>query len=129
MREIFLLPEWLLQKCAESSCEKLSKICITLWGIWYWRNMRVWEEKMINFAIAMEGSFHTVEEWRKARCKQKIDVKSATNISELEKIRWSHPEGTLKVNVDAAFYEDAPTCTIGMLIRDHRGSFSGKGGL
>lgn len=47
-----------------------------------------------------------------------------TIVKEKEKINWVRPEeGTLKLNVNASFVNDAETCTIGMLLRDHTGSF------
>lgn len=84
----------------------------------------MWEDKSINPAIAMEGSFQVVEEWKKARGKEILTTGCDTNVQEKVKAKWIKPEeGTLKLNVDASFRSDVETCTIGMLIRDHAGSF------
>ena len=38
--------------------------------------------------------------------------------------RWYPPiEGELKINVDASFYMDSSSCIVGMVLRDHNGSF------
>ena len=42
--------------------EEITKICIVLWGIWFWRKKRVWEDKSVSTAIAMGHSFSHVEE-------------------------------------------------------------------
>ncbi|KAL8133721.1 hypothetical protein AgCh_008966 [Apium graveolens] len=67
MRNVTSAQEWLLKKFSEASHEELGKIYVVLWGVWYWRNKRVWEGKMINPKLAIEGSFRTVEDWRKVR--------------------------------------------------------------
>lgn len=38
--------------------------------------------------------------------------------------RWQHPEtGVFKVNVDASVFPSAQTLTIGIVMRDHMGTF------
>ena len=47
-------PEWLLHKLNTATAEELMKICVVLWGIWYWRNKKVWDDKMVTPAFAMD---------------------------------------------------------------------------
>ncbi|XP_074347086.1 uncharacterized protein LOC141685908 [Apium graveolens] len=44
MQEVEDVTIWLLGKLSTSRDEKLRKICTTLWGIWFWRNKKVWED-------------------------------------------------------------------------------------
>lgn len=39
-------PEWPIQKINEGLSTEISKIATVLWGIWYWRNKRVWDDKL-----------------------------------------------------------------------------------
>ncbi|XP_074367955.1 uncharacterized protein LOC141708293 [Apium graveolens] len=48
---------WLLQKLTDAKAEELLKICMVLWGIWYWKNKKVWDGKVVTAAFAMDSSF------------------------------------------------------------------------
>jgi hypothetical protein len=40
-----------------------------------------------------------------------------------QKVRWKPPElGTIKINTDASFFDDAISEGTGMVVRDHQGS-------
>lgn len=62
MRSVDDAPEWLLDKLSTAGGDEITKICIVLWGIWFWRKKRVWEDKSVSTAIAMGHSFSHVEE-------------------------------------------------------------------
>lgn len=55
-------PSWLLNKMESASLDEMHKVCTVLWGIWFWRNKRVWEEKVVTPNIAMENSFKSVQD-------------------------------------------------------------------
>lgn len=67
MNSVEYTPDWLLDKLFNASGEELNKICVTLWGIWIWRNKRVWENQSGSAALAIDSSLNVVLEWRKAR--------------------------------------------------------------
>lgn len=124
MSEVVYAPEWLLYKLESSSQAEVIKISTVLWGIWFWRNKRVWEEKVINPAIAMETSCRNVQEWRKAKERTKSSNGGINRVRECGNHRWRPPEqGKLKVNVDASVFSQAENFKIGMVIRDHNGEF------
>lgn len=77
MTEVEAAPSWLLDKLATASVEELVKISMVLWGIWNWRNRKVWDNKSVTGAFAMDESFKTLTNWREAR---KI-VKSTVPVS------------------------------------------------
>ncbi|XP_074346362.1 uncharacterized protein LOC141685140 [Apium graveolens] len=60
------------------------------WGIWFFRNKKVWESKSVNAATAMDWSSKGISEWRQ---------------------------------VDATDYQGASSFSIGMVLRNHEGSF------
>lgn len=52
--------DWLLSKLSESRVEEIVKLCMVLWGIWFWRNKKVWEGKEVT---ATAGSPRNQEEY------------------------------------------------------------------
>lgn len=54
-------PDWLVNKLSVCKDEEAVKVCIILWGIWMWRNKKVWEGKTVTVAIAMDSSFKSVK--------------------------------------------------------------------
>lgn len=81
-------PTWLLNTLSTGKSESSIKVYMILWGIWTWRNKRVWESKSVSAAIAMENSFHHVSEWRSARTRFKRSL--GTNVYQPTKhvVKW-----------------------------------------
>lgn len=63
-------PSWLLQKLSSAPSDESIKICTVFWGIWFGRNKKVWDDKLVSPTIAIEGSFKIVADWREARKSQ-----------------------------------------------------------
>lgn len=55
MREVHSATDWLLQKLEKGKHDEITSICLVLWGIWFWRNKKVWQNQCIKSAIAMEN--------------------------------------------------------------------------
>lgn len=113
-----------MQKIDEGVPEENSKIAMVLWGIWCWRNKKVWEDKLGSPSLAMDWSSKIISDWRKVmEDKAKRCNKAGPSIQE-EEHKWRPPEeGYVKVNVDAAVQQASQTCSLGMVIRDHQGNF------
>lgn len=106
MREVHSAPERLLQKLTNAKHDEVVVVCLVLWGIWFWRNKRVWQNQFINPSIAMENTFKMYKDWKSAR-KRSVTKRAVINsdVSNLKK--WQPPEpGQLKLNVDASFFQD-----------------------
>lgn len=116
-------PQWILNKLEVAKHEEVVNICVVLWGIWYWRNKKVWDDQTMNPVIAMENSSNVLKEWKAAR--QKHFPSSSCKVNRAsESRRWEPPKfGTIKLNVDASFFPEASTFSIGMVIRNHEGVF------
>lgn len=118
------VPEWVLLKLAEAPAEEVIRIFVVLWGIWFWRNKKVWENRSVSADFAMEGSFKMVNEWKEAKRKQTTAVQDRRKSVHKHGYKWTPPEvGALKINVDASVFPGSYTFSIGMLVRDHQGSF------
>lgn len=42
---------WLLEKISYAPADEAARISIVLWGVWYWRNKKVWDEKVVTPAF------------------------------------------------------------------------------
>lgn len=49
-------PSWLLESISNGGREQVEKIGTVLWGIWFSRNRKVWEEKVVSPGAAMNIS-------------------------------------------------------------------------
>lgn len=98
-------PECFLNKLETSTQGECVKIATILWGIWFWRNKKVWEDKTITADLAMEMSFRSVVEWRKARKVSKRQItRTETETAKISKKWCPPPQDYLKLNVDASFF-------------------------
>lgn len=124
MMEVFSAPDWLLEKLHSASHNEVVKICTIFYGIWYWRNKLVWENRVIAANLAMEGVFLQMKEWVEAR--KSVDKARVihTHSGNSNDKQWYPPDiNMMKVNVDASWHTEASSFTIGTVIRDHRGCF------
>lgn len=118
------VPDWLLNKLGAAQEEKAVKISTILWGIWLWRNRKVWEGKTISAATAIGNSSQYVSEWRKERLKRTLKSNALQQEKQVHTRKWKPlTEGVLKINVDASFITSSATFQIGMVLRNHQGTF------
>ena len=102
------------------------KIYVFLWGIWHWRNKKVWEGKIVTSEFAMDSSFRMLADWVHARksqknTKQDTDVRRANQKSSS---KWQPPAaGVFKKYVDASVYPGTNAFSIGMVMRNTEGTF------
>ncbi|XP_057779546.1 uncharacterized protein LOC130998129 [Salvia miltiorrhiza] len=99
------------------------KASMLLWQIWKDRNRKVWNEKQPVPATAVMTAASTWTEWRLARGSGtgRSSQQAATALC----LGWHPlPPGSIKCNVDAAFFEAERMMGIGMVIRDHNGAFA-----
>lgn len=69
LSEVFDVTGWLLDKINEAPADELVKLCTVLWGVWFWRNKKVWSDKVVTAAFAMDESCRLIDSWREARKK------------------------------------------------------------
>lgn len=113
--DIELSHEWLLQKLATGSKEEILKIVTALWGVWFARNKRIFENKIMTPDFVMAWSRRQIVEWQEANRKsQESDTRIVEN-REAENM-WKAPiAGCLKINVDALFVKGQDFYLIGMV--------------
>lgn len=126
-RDIESAPSWLLQNLSTAPSEELTKICIVLWGIWYWRNKKVLDGKIVTPKFAMKYSFSIHKEWTEATHEPINEFGIQTSIERVARNvvhKWKKPiTSTFKINVDASVYPGAHRYSVGMVLRNHEGFF------
>lgn len=116
--------DWVLSKLSTEPNDRLIKIATVVWGVWWARNKMVWEGKWMTPKIAMDWSSKQVSDWRLAH-RKKLQNSLHLQGDKVQHVnKWNAPaEGLWKLNVDASVFDSADFFSIGMVIRDHRGSF------
>lgn len=95
-----------------------------LWGIWFFRNKKVWEGKSVTPQLTVDWSSKFFADWRVARL-ARLKVKAPNTVPVINKqTRWMPPaEGCVKLNVDASIYMGSDSFSTGMVLRNHLGEF------
>lgn len=62
MSEVEYVSTWMLNALSNGSTDELVKISTILWGIWFSRNKRIFENKNMSPVIAKSWSFKQVDE-------------------------------------------------------------------
>lgn len=103
--------------CTKEQSALVGSFC---WSLWDRRNKWVWDKINISVFGVKSTVFNLLTDWRKA---QEKDDKIRSN-SECSSRHWlKPPQGWLKINLDAAVFQDINCIGIGCLIRDAFGSF------
>ncbi|XP_074326804.1 uncharacterized protein LOC141664750 [Apium graveolens] len=115
---------WLLDKLETTSQSDSTKVCTVLYGIWYGRNKRVWENKVMSGETVMDICSKMLQDWKNANAKRVVEVPDHSQFTLGVLRRWQVPEsGEYKLNVDASWTKGADICSVGMVLRDSRGHF------
>lgn len=122
--EIESLPSWVLDQLSTETEVRLQMLAKIMWSIWYARNRRVWEEKVIPVTTAIWVGFKMLTEWQDAQQRYQA-ITPRSNVAETRKeAKWVPPDpGWYKVNVDASVYGSADSFKVGMVLRDETGAF------
>ncbi|KAL8118342.1 hypothetical protein AgCh_016030 [Apium graveolens] len=116
--------DWLLDKLFSESTEVCGCIAAILWGIWFARNQKVWERKILTPELAMQWSMKQVTQWREVNQSKKLMLSGMSRSPLSFVVRWKAPvEGRVKLNVDASIYPGTSSFSLGMVLRNHVGIF------
>lgn len=122
MSMVEFAPDWLLQKLNGTGHDELLLIARVLWGIWFFRNKKVWENKVVNSRIAMDWSAKYFSDWKLAKESRTAVPATSTTNCHASPHRWKPPAtGAFKLNTDATFKVGEGSFSIGLLLRDHQG--------
>ncbi|KAL8132750.1 hypothetical protein AgCh_008290 [Apium graveolens] len=74
MREVECAAEWLVNKLNSKESDKLITITKVLSGIWFARNKKIWEEKVLEASMVMEMSSKQIDAWQEVNSKTKFGI-------------------------------------------------------
>lgn len=124
MWEVEDAPGWLLDRLSTESYEILIRLAMTLWDIWFFRNKKVWKNRVVTSSFAMEWSLKQLKDWRDAN-EKKTKHGATGNISKSKaNLKWIAPEtGCFKLNVDVSIGQESSSFAVGWVLRDQAGGF------
>ena len=124
MSEVEYAPDWLLQTLSTAGHDQLVQIARVLWGIWFFHNKRVWEDKTVNGRITMEWSLKYFNDWKAAKKSRATTTVHGPICRQESMHRWKPPAtGSYKLNADASIKLGDNTFSVGFVLRDHAGGF------
>jgi ribonuclease HI len=111
--------------CRQASDVEKSKTAVLLWFLWQHRNNKVWAETN---ASAYQVGVQAASSWQQwaevTNMFQQQQQSAQHSASDRSSLQWQHPpNGILKCNVDASFYNLAGATGWGWILRDYRGQF------
>ncbi|MCH90678.1 ribonuclease H protein, partial [Trifolium medium] len=111
----------IFQMIAEIDTEAMARITMLLWTIWWRRNQRCWQEKIPTIFEVCRRARDSLNEWLNV---QQMKNSARRTGTELASHIWTKPaRGTLKCNIDTAYYKEQNVYCIGTCLRDEQGRF------
>ncbi|XP_074342398.1 uncharacterized protein LOC141679917 [Apium graveolens] len=113
--------EWLSGAVQKYKGEELLRICMVCWSIWKNRNSIVWNQKGAEFVEVVASATQFLDHWKNAQDRSYDSSFGFMTLNDGE-VHWKPPhEGTIKVNTDAALFEDSNCYAYAIVARDHEG--------
>ncbi|KAK1356381.1 hypothetical protein POM88_049637 [Heracleum sosnowskyi] len=90
---------WMLNMLTNGTMEVLVKVVAILWGIWFFRNKKVWEDRMVTSQMVVNWGKTRIPEWNQAKKQvQYVGVSKSAKSNQMHK--WKSPEtGSFKIYV------------------------------
>lgn len=113
---------WLQQNLHLVNGDKKKELAMLCWAIWRGRNEIVWNNKGANVDRTVVMARNMLEAWTKAQ--DKNEVPRAAYLSTTDgRTKWEKPSREeIKINVDAALFEEAGTFSYACVARDDTGN-------
>ncbi|XP_062007070.1 uncharacterized protein LOC133724375 [Rosa rugosa] len=109
--------EWMLERVVQLQPDLFAKLLMIIHGVWRNRNSTLWQNKTQTAQDLMLSSFTWLEEFHAVHA-------IPNRASKLQQKAWRPAaQGSLTLNVDAAFLPDQHHGGIGGVLRDCRGRF------
>lgn len=124
MSDVEYASSCMLDVISKENAENIQRMAIVLSGIWFSRNKKIWEGKIISPAIAIDLSNKQVQDWKEANRRRYPGPANTVVPSKENQEVWQPPlQGQHKLNVDASLYKGEGMFRLGMVIRNDAGVF------
>ncbi|KAK2371264.1 hypothetical protein QL285_084234 [Trifolium repens] len=99
----------------------MARITMLLWSIWWRRNRRCWQDKVLSAVDVIRRARDSLNDWVNV---QQQNTGTSRDGTALASHSWTKTaRGTLKCNIDAACYNEQNVYCLGVCLRDEQGIF------
>lgn len=113
---------WAEQVLQHSRRNVINKIFMVAWAIWKNRNDIVWKQKGKDYVEIVQSDVQVLNYWESAQDKSFDSTIGFLTQSDGD-VHWRQPQqGAVKVNTDAAIFEESNYYSYAMVARDHTGT-------
>lgn len=103
------------------SKEKVERISMLAWGLWKNRNTIVWEQKSMAVTEVVDSALLSLNQLKSAQDRS-FDSSLGFMTQADGHEHWEQPlQGTVKINNDAAIFDNLGCYSYSMIVRDHQG--------
>ena len=114
--------EWFSELIQEHNTEEMKIISMVCWSLWKNRNNIVWNQKSLEATEVVNSAILVLNQWQSAQDRSFDNLFGFITPSD-GKEHWQLPQmNTIKVNTDAALFEDSGHFSFSILARDHEGN-------
>ena len=104
---------------------RLAKLVMLLWSVWKARNTVVWHDTYLHVDEVIRTAQITLDQWLEAQLRNFTPSVVSLNARDGSEL-WTKPDiNTIKINVDAALFNDKHYFGFGCVAWDHSGRFLG----
>lgn len=115
------LQQWLQAIMQHCSKEEVQKVVMVIWAVWKNRNNVIWNQKGMEPSDVLVSTNLFFNQWKSAQDKT-FDNYLGFMTQADGKEHWELPtEGKVKINTDAAIFNDSRQFSYAFIARDHRG--------
>lgn len=111
-------------KADSANYDEIMAVAKVLWGIQFFRNNKVWENKLVSAAVAMDWSTKFMDHQKQAKASRAKCTAACAKPCQPFPHRWTPPKSCMyNLNTDVAYKVGSNSFSVGLILRDHLGSF------
>lgn len=116
------LGEWTAEVLQHSRRNIINKVFMVAWALWKNRNDIVWQQKSKEYVEIVTSAVQVLNNWESAQDKSFDNTIGFLTQADGD-VHWKQPQiGIVKVNTDAALFDDLNRYSYAIVARDHEGA-------
>ncbi|XP_060969090.1 uncharacterized protein LOC133036597 [Cannabis sativa] len=121
--EAVVFGSWFDNVCKVQPMDRIERLAMLLWGVWRARNDLVWNNKALSVERVVNAAITYLDSWKNAQLENRV-VSPISGPITFGCEQWAKPcFGEIKVNCDAAVFEDDNSFGLGWIAWDHNSLF------
>lgn len=114
--------EWLQSIFIKHENDKIADISMVCWMIWKHRNELVWNQHGLEVSEVVNSAISSLNQWRSVQDKTFSRFMAFMNHDDGVEHWYPPMTNRVKINVDAAIFEDSHNFSHAVIVRDHDGN-------